>query len=762
MDSRRRAGVLGAFASLGLTVLVAGCFAPLRPLESGDELAVLDEILPGRSEATASNGADRAARAPAASVAGARPPRRESAGLPSGELSSTASLAARGDSPLAAARSRENATGARGGGSGHGVSPALAQTRPSTKPATRYGAADAEPVGYFPQADAMPPVTEAGVIGFGESHWDDDPGAAPGDWLAAPGPMSVQELFAYATVHHPLLRARAHEISAAQGELITAGLLPNPELVLDTDSPIEEDNSASMRLRVMFTIPTAGKRAKREAMAGAAIARARAALSRETETVLLLVAETANEVLYLQELAELQSQLGALADQRAEIERSRFSAGGSTFANKTEAEVDAAQLRLRRHDTLARLAAARIRLARAIGMNPPVELSVAGRLQYVPVDDVPLDFVLARAREARPELAEAAAAVVESRHAHQLAKAEAFPDVSFGPRYGDTLANGNDELGARLDFAIPLFDRKQGEIRRSAAQTWVTSALFDDAEIRCLADVAEAHAELMALKASLDYYESEVLPLADQTEKTLAEEDPSRAVAAVQISDMLRSLIQMRLLHLELRYRYNRVWTRLALFLGQWNGPSTLGAGNSAEPGFDGISTPAGASDTTQSPPAPPMGPVRLPRTGLPGAELDAPQPLDSIERLEPVEPPPPDDSLLMPLQPAPSGNSAPVESDSPPEAEPSSRPAAPSESWAPIRHPSASRAAPPNRRTEPAGVSGEPGRVEQASHVGFAGGDAESRSGTPGGRGSAATASPSGLLMPSAATGLPDPFSEP
>jgi outer membrane protein, heavy metal efflux system len=398
-----------------------------------------------------------------------------------------------------------------------------------------------------------------------------------GQWPDAMGPaepaqpaleMTVDELLQYAVDYHPLLRAKAHEISAAHGALVTAGLWPNPELVLDTDSPIAEGNSASMRLRVMFTIPTAGKRWKREGVVTAAIARARSALGREAESVLLEAADAAVEVLYLQESALLQARLGSLAAERAEIERARFAAGTATFADRRGAEVDAVQAELLRRDTLSRLAAARMRLARAIGMNPPELIEVAGRLEYVPVGDVPLEDVLARARQTRPELAEARSALAESRHAHTLAEAEAVPDISFGPRYRDSLADGDDEMGGRLDFDIPLFDRNQGVRRQTAARTHVSRALLADADLRTLADVAAAHQELLALQSSLEHYESRVLPVVRETEEAIRDEQPGRALSAIQVSSLLRSVIQMRLYHLDLRRRYNRLRTRLAILLG--------------------------------------------------------------------------------------------------------------------------------------------------------------------------------------------------
>jgi cobalt-zinc-cadmium efflux system outer membrane protein len=381
--------------------------------------------------------------------------------------------------------------------------------------------------------------------------------------------LSVDQILQFTVENHPRLRARQHEVAMAEARLITAGLLPNPRLVLDSDTPVNEGEGSQLSGRLTYEIPTAGKRRKREAVAQAGIARARYALTREAETVLLDAADAALEVLYYQELAELQARLSQLAEQRAQLERSRFEAQAATFADKTEADADAAQAELQRRDTLARLDVARAGLARAAAFCPPRMIRVEGQLAFEPLPELPVETVLAAAESARPEIFEARAALAESQREYALAQADAFPDLTIGPRYSDRLGTGNDDVGARIDFDVPIFDRNQGGICESAARTWVSRSELDDAELDTLGDVAAAYVELVSLQSRLAYYQSRVLPLAEQTEQMLLRQGAAQAISANQVSDLLRSFIRMHVDYLDLRYRYNRLRTRLEIFLDQ-------------------------------------------------------------------------------------------------------------------------------------------------------------------------------------------------
>jgi len=413
------------------------------------------------------------------------------------------------------------------------------------------------------------------------------PGVAP---EPPPDPaMTVDEALQHTLENHPLLRARQHEVEIARAKLITAGLLPNPRLVLNvddthssTDTRGEMRGGSDINLggRVVFQIPTGGKWRLGKRTAEAGIQRAQCALSVQTEVVLLGAAQAALDVLYLQELVLLRGQLSQLAARGAEIQSARFELKAIPFSDKIIAEADAAAAEMRRLDTVTRLAGARLRLARAIGMEPPRPVPLRGQLVAVPIPDVPLEKIVAVAAQTRPELAGARAAVNEAQWQVELARAKAVPDIGLGPRFATS--NGHQEsaggvpsetdqnaVGGRFEMDLPIFNRNQGGIAESAAQLRLSGARLDFTRLTTLNDVAAAYVELMSLRSHLSYYESQVVPLARQTEAMILEAYEARAIDPIQVSDLQQKFAQMRLNYLDLRYRYNQLLVQLELLLGR-------------------------------------------------------------------------------------------------------------------------------------------------------------------------------------------------
>lgn len=380
--------------------------------------------------------------------------------------------------------------------------------------------------------------------------------------------LTVPQVLQHALECHPLLRAREHEVEVARARLITAGLLPNPRLVMDTESPVHESDPTDLTTRVEFTIPFGGKLRRRKAVARAGIQRAQLALGLETEQVLLEAGDAAVEVLYLQELLAQQEQLSDLADREASVLQSRFEAMAVSIADKVRADLTAADCALARLDTAAKLEVARLTLSRAMGLPTPGPVRMKGRLAADPIVCMPLETVLATAREVRPELADARVAVTESRRQVALARAEACPDVVMGPRYQDPLGVDDDQIGVRFNMDLPLFDRNQGSISERAAEVRASHAMLAATEITSLGDVASAYQELLALQSLLDYYDRDVLPLDARAESMIRDYLTTQALSEDQALDLLQRLIRTRINHLQLRYRFAQLRIRLELFLG--------------------------------------------------------------------------------------------------------------------------------------------------------------------------------------------------
>jgi outer membrane protein, heavy metal efflux system len=380
-------------------------------------------------------------------------------------------------------------------------------------------------------------------------------------------PLTLDEVFNYTLDNHPLLRARHHEVDIQRGKLLAASLWTNPQLVLDTDSPVAGEDPTQLGGRLEFTIPTGGKRKAAQAVANAAIRRASYAVGREMHTVLVEAAAAGLEVMYLQEMVEQRKKLTELANEIAEMERALV---GSVISEVQLliADVDAADVEYDRLRSLSELEVARYRLSRAIGLVEPQPLTMTGRLTVEPVPRIPLEVVLQAAREARPEIKEAHAAVVEAQREVDLARAEAVPDIQFGPRWQDNIGRSDDTVGARVSTDLPVFNWNQGAIGEMNAQVCTNRALLQVAEINSLSDVASAYAQLQPIEQTIEFYEKKILPLADKTEAAIRATQATDVADPVRLSLQLRKLYQVRLNYLEMRYLHNQLRVRIELFLG--------------------------------------------------------------------------------------------------------------------------------------------------------------------------------------------------
>lgn len=424
------------------------------------------------------------------------------------------------------------------------------------------------PTATRPESRSVPAVQPASFQDVREA-----PSPPPDEFrmLTEPLPvhsMTFEEVLQQTLDHHPLLQARAHEIQEARGRLITAGLLENPQWVMDSETPVDEDDVTVLSTRLTFTVPTARKRRRAMEAADAGVAKSCAALALETELVLAEAADAAIEVLYLQELAGMQGQLSQLAATTAEVVRGQFRAGGADYPDTIKARLDAAEIELKRRETLTELDLARVRLTRAAGLPPSELVQMQGELRVEPLPALPLERVLAAAESSRPDLAASRAALLESQRLHAQARAEARPDLEFGPRMQNNLGETGDRLGARLSVDLPLFDRNQGDIAESAAAVRTQRAMLQATEVNTLNDVAAAYLELRNAQMRWDFHHTHVQPLIEQSHAAIRDAAAGKVLAPADVSQLLEQMAAMQVQQLELRYVHVRLRTRLEILLG--------------------------------------------------------------------------------------------------------------------------------------------------------------------------------------------------
>lgn len=410
-------------------------------------------------------------------------------------------------------------------------------------------------------------IQDAGAAGDEKQIKTEDIKIAPADDQFGVRPVSVDQVFNYARLNHPTLKAKAQEIDLARAERIGAGLFANPQLVMDADGPVDGDNQPSLSTRIDFTLPIGHKRQRGMSAAAAAEERARMELAYETDLVLLEVSDALADVLYLQELATQQQEISDINARFSALQQDRAKQNVITDVDRLLAVTAAKEAEFDRLRTLSDLEQARLLLAQAMGMTNPRPLVLTDRLVTAPVPEVPLERIYAAAREIRPEFRAGNWGIREQQRRADLARAAAIPDLTLSPRYSETFNDGDDQMGARLASDLLLWNWNQGEIAEALAGTRQAEANLKLYESTTFGDMAQAYVRLAPLQRQLDYYDQQVEPAMGEAIASIEKAFDVQAIDAAELSQQLTRLAKLRRDHLELKYLHHQMRMRIEILL---------------------------------------------------------------------------------------------------------------------------------------------------------------------------------------------------
>ncbi len=385
--------------------------------------------------------------------------------------------------------------------------------------------------------------------------------------MLGPGPVRLADVLEFARRNHPQLASIAQEIDLARAERLGAGLFANPQLVMDADGAVDGDDMPSLSTRIDFTVPIGHKRQRGMSAAAAAEQRARGELDYATDLVLLEVSNAAAEVLYLQELAEQQQYLSDLNLRFANMQNERAQQNVITEVDRLLADTSAKEAEFERLQSLTELEQARLVMAQAMGMTNPRPLVLADRLQTMRVPPVPLERVIAVAREVRPEFRAGNWGIREQQRRTDLARANAIPDLTLSPRYNETFNDPDDQLGGRFATGLMLWNFNQGEIAAGLASTRQARANLRLSESTTLGEVARAYALLAPIERQLIYYDEQVAPSMQAAIASIEQAFEVQAIDAAELSQQLSRLAKLRRAHLELRFLHHQTRMQLEILL---------------------------------------------------------------------------------------------------------------------------------------------------------------------------------------------------
>ena len=333
--------------------------------------------------------------------------------------------------------------------------------------------------------------------------------------------VSLDEAVALALVANPTVRAKEFERDAVKANEITAGLRPNPTatFLAEQFGGGSDASQTQYTLSIGQPIELGGKRQRRVDSARAATQVTGHELGDVRRLIVFQVKKAFNDALVARETLALAEENLKTIEDLERIQRFRADKGDISELELLRLHVQRFALDRDAADARRALQAAKIALRATAGPDRIAEdFSIAGDLLFRDVVPSPAGLYK-RALANRPDLRAAEAARAKAQADVRLARANAWWDVT--PQIEYQRIGPDNTIGFGVSLPIRIFDRNQGEIARTQAETRRADATRESVAIQALAEVDTALASLRTERDKLVLLRDTYLVKAKQARDTV-------------------------------------------------------------------------------------------------------------------------------------------------------------------------------------------------------------------------------------------------
>jgi len=407
--------------------------------------------------------------------------------------------------------------------------------------------------------------------GISEGPADEVPNLKQQEVIPDGGILTLRKVISLALQYNPDLKASSWGERAMEGRLIQAGLLPNPEIEVETENfggsgIFRGFDAAETTVQLSQLIELGGKRAKRSA--SAAFSRDLAGWDYRVRSadVLADAAVAFVDVLSAQERVTLMKELLHLAEAVFSTTSERVKAGKISPVEEIKAKVEKSERQIDLDRTVYDLQAARRRLSGTWGGTAPAFDHVRGDLEAMssipPLED--LEALISQ----NPDVARWATAIQQHIAHIEVEKARAIPDltVNLGARRHNEMDATAFVMG--ISIPIPLFDRNQGATLEARDRLSKAREEARAVELRVINTLAETYQDLSKAFMETSSLRTHVLPAAQAAFEATREGYRLGKFDYLDMLDAQRTLVGAKVRHLEALTAYHQARTRLERLIG--------------------------------------------------------------------------------------------------------------------------------------------------------------------------------------------------
>lgn len=333
--------------------------------------------------------------------------------------------------------------------------------------------------------------------------------------------VNLKECITIAFENNLQLAAERKRLDLAEAERIKASLLlpANPKLGSETGAR----ESSSTGRNTDYTIALSqefevfGQRRKRIRVAEKNIERVRFEIHDVERIIISRVKLAFYEVLTSLEIAKLRESVKDIFERLWDATRERYKAGAISALELNSIKIKYGlarqQLLVAKKDHQNRL----LNLKLLLGKSGDEALNIECKLSYEKVQ-ISIEDLLASAYKTRPDLKAIEFEKERASKEISLRKAEIIPNLDLSGFF--TRESGTDDiLGGGVSISIPIWDRKQSELKKARTAKDVANINIKKRYLEIQKEVETSYRSFMAAKEGIVIYKDEIMPQVNENLK---------------------------------------------------------------------------------------------------------------------------------------------------------------------------------------------------------------------------------------------------
>jgi outer membrane protein, heavy metal efflux system len=323
-----------------------------------------------------------------------------------------------------------------------------------------------------------------------------------------PNALTWDQVKARFEAANPQLRADALNVDEIRAQEITAYLRPNPQFTFGEDGAQiaphhgvwQPLNGIQEQTTLSYLLEREHKRQLRLETAKDTTHVAESQHQNLERNLLFNLRASFIQTLQAKAVVELAQADLKYYDKIIEISQARFKAGDIAEVDLDRIELQRVQYESELQTALVNLRTAKIQLLQFLNDRTPVDqFDVDGLFDFSP-DLKDLEQFRQTALDSRPDLRAALQQIEQSKAAHKLAQSNGSTDPTLSGWWTHDGSynnpNAEDALGLSVNIPLRIFDRNQGEKKRTQIDIDRSQQLTEQARTQVFSDVDSSYAQL--------------------------------------------------------------------------------------------------------------------------------------------------------------------------------------------------------------------------------------------------------------------------